>query len=72
MSAVVAKRYQALSRVWITSLSALSLKRLLPMKLIRRMPVTEPSFTSNTRSTRFCSSRMTLGSMVAAKRPLRR
>src|SRR5262249_42968129 len=44
----------------------------LPTKLMLRMPGVSPSSISKTRSTRFCSSGMSLGSTGAAKRLLRR
>jgi hypothetical protein len=58
--------YQALSVVWIAPRSVLSLNFSLPMKLMPATPVRGPSLTSNTRSTRFWSSSMILGSTRAA------
>ena len=60
------KRYQALSVVWITPRSVLSLNCSLPMKVMPPTPVVGPSLISNTRSTRFWSSSMILGSTLAA------
>ncbi len=72
MSSLVKNRYQAASFVWMTSRKVPSLNAWLPMNTIRDTSVSGPSLISNTRSTRFCSSSITLGSTVAAKRPLRR
>ena len=66
------KRYHRDSRVLITSLSRLTVYWRAPMTLMLLMPVEAPSSISNTRSTRFCASWITLASTVAAKRPVRR
>jgi len=72
VSAVVKKFQKDASTVVTSSRSVESENSRLPMKLIERIEVSGPSLISNARSTRFCSSWMTLGSTVAAKRPERR